>query len=705
MLNLKNLDDQDYTEILETAEKQIALLTSEWTNAQESDPGVTLIELFTWLTAIERKYLNRISPQSENKLLNLLGITRRPQQGSHTWIAVSGMHEPVRLPAGVKWPSDQLVFENRDGYYLTDARFLYAQANGSVLDADEMDGRHTLPVFGQPPKLLSELTLSFDRPMAAKEKISCYLTFDDQGFTRNPVPEGQPFVELAEVSWEYLTESGWQPVNIIRDDTHGFLFSGAVVFQLEGHMAANKQGVYQLRAVLMQEQYDLAPILKRFYLNAVALEQYDTLCESVRYEPGEMQNGILQPRTYLGQYGRSILYRETDLGWQECTDCRTKSADDGAIEAIYLPEQWRDASNAILLVSFAEEAEKHAVLASGTRASGQKTEIPPADVLESGLRVLVGEPGDPGTIYHIWTPVEDFFSCGPADRVFAYDPDKRQIWFGDHAKGMAPARGRDNIRLAGLVRTAGARSNLRGGRITQVHPQCRALNMLKAEQFTPCSGGRDAETHEQRVRRAAALFSGRKRAVTAREYEIEARSTPGLLMRSVQVLPGMVCDEQGLREQAGCLTIVAQGEGNAILKPSDAYRQNILLHVNRKRLLNTRISVCWPAYIGIRLYGRVAVHLYQRDHEAQMIRAVKQYLARLNRSLGQTLCFGELYALLDMLTCVARIESMRIQPVGAYLEVTAGEDILAPRNGAYYLDSLQFDYIRDDCLSPGRTRS
>ena len=46
MISLPKLDDQNYAEIVEAAKRRIPVIFPEWTDFNEHDPGITVIELF-----------------------------------------------------------------------------------------------------------------------------------------------------------------------------------------------------------------------------------------------------------------------------------------------------------------------------------------------------------------------------------------------------------------------------------------------------------------------------------------------------------------------------------------------------------------------------------------------------------------------------------------------------------------------------------
>ena len=72
---LPNLDDRSYADLVEEMRALIPRYAPDWTDHNESDPGIMLIELFAWLTETLIYRLNRIPEASEVRFLELLGAT------------------------------------------------------------------------------------------------------------------------------------------------------------------------------------------------------------------------------------------------------------------------------------------------------------------------------------------------------------------------------------------------------------------------------------------------------------------------------------------------------------------------------------------------------------------------------------------------------------------------------------------------------
>lgn len=88
MLEQINLDDKTYEQLLKEALEQLSASSGEsgnWTDYNAHDPGITFLELFAWLTEMQRFHLNQITDKHKLKYLALLGTAPKPA-------------EPMRLP-------------------------------------------------------------------------------------------------------------------------------------------------------------------------------------------------------------------------------------------------------------------------------------------------------------------------------------------------------------------------------------------------------------------------------------------------------------------------------------------------------------------------------------------------------------------------------------------------------------------------------
>lgn len=71
-LDLPKLDDRTYTDLVAEALSQIPTYAPDWTNYNPSDPGITLIELFAYLTELLLYRLDQITDENLRSFLQLL---------------------------------------------------------------------------------------------------------------------------------------------------------------------------------------------------------------------------------------------------------------------------------------------------------------------------------------------------------------------------------------------------------------------------------------------------------------------------------------------------------------------------------------------------------------------------------------------------------------------------------------------------------
>src|SRR5205807_6320292 len=79
-----NLDDRSFQDIVDDVKRQIGLRCPEWTDHNVSDPGVTLIELFAWMTEMMMFRMNQVPEKNYIKFLEMLGVTLEPPAPART---------------------------------------------------------------------------------------------------------------------------------------------------------------------------------------------------------------------------------------------------------------------------------------------------------------------------------------------------------------------------------------------------------------------------------------------------------------------------------------------------------------------------------------------------------------------------------------------------------------------------------------------
>ncbi len=164
---LPNLDDRTYADLVEEMRALIPRYAPEWTDHNESDPGIMLVEMFAWLTEALIYRTNRITEASERRFLRLLRATS-PELNEARAQAVNNVR--ARWRAITAEDFEQLVLE-RKWFNLARAKCLpeldltaeepYALRPGhvSVIVVPRSKGARPMPT----PKLLSRVWVFLER--------------------------------------------------------------------------------------------------------------------------------------------------------------------------------------------------------------------------------------------------------------------------------------------------------------------------------------------------------------------------------------------------------------------------------------------------------------------------------------------------------------------------------------------------------------
>src|ERR671930_1836292 len=106
-----NLDDRRFQELVDDAKRLVQQRCPEWTDHNVSDPGVTLIELFAWMTDQFLYRLNRVPERTLLKFLDLIDVKLFPPTAARCdvtfWLSAPRT-SAVRIPAGTEVATERL---------------------------------------------------------------------------------------------------------------------------------------------------------------------------------------------------------------------------------------------------------------------------------------------------------------------------------------------------------------------------------------------------------------------------------------------------------------------------------------------------------------------------------------------------------------------------------------------------------------------
>src|SRR3954463_4395800 len=89
------LDDLRYDAVVQQLLRRIPVYAPAWTDWNDSDPGVTLIQLFSSLAEQVGYRLNQVPEKNYIELLKLLGIRLRPALAASSRVGVFLTDPPV----------------------------------------------------------------------------------------------------------------------------------------------------------------------------------------------------------------------------------------------------------------------------------------------------------------------------------------------------------------------------------------------------------------------------------------------------------------------------------------------------------------------------------------------------------------------------------------------------------------------------------
>src|SRR5256885_2195270 len=158
------LDDLRYDAMVQRLLRRIPVYSPEWTEWNDSDPGVTLIQLFSYLAEQVGYRLNQVPEKNYIELLKLLGVRLRPALAATTRIGIfladPALMEGFTLTARSTFKgkgSTPAIFESDLDVDLVPAEpsTLVTTSNPYLWDLlrlDDAGGREPVPTDAQLPK-------------------------------------------------------------------------------------------------------------------------------------------------------------------------------------------------------------------------------------------------------------------------------------------------------------------------------------------------------------------------------------------------------------------------------------------------------------------------------------------------------------------------------------------------------------------------
>lgn len=212
-----------------------------------------------------------------------------------------------------------------------------------------------------------------------------------------------------------------------------------------------------------------------------------------------------------------------------------------------------------------------------------------------------------------WDRVDDFSQSGPQDSHYMLDAETATVLFGNGLNGRVP-QPTEFVRARFYLYTRGEKGNLSAGQRWQLallQPDNKRIE-LRGENREPAAGGRKSETLDEAKARSREVFRKQHPVLTAKDYEVATRNTPGLRVARAKVVANFNPKLPGLR-LPGEVTIVVVPQpapktafANAPPpEPSDGFLSTVRNHLETLRLVATNVHVIGPNYVPVKVRCRV----------------------------------------------------------------------------------------------------
>lgn len=553
------LDDRTFQQLVDEAKKRIPHYIKEWTDHNVSDPGVTLIELFAWMTETTLYRMNRVPDLHYVKFMEMFGITLKPPVPANVpvtfWLSAP-KENTIIIPAGTEVASTQTETESAIVFTTDEAFTVYPPELDTVLSAvatpDGKSKRYTDPqnmrrlsagfdgfeVFSSPPQVGDALYFGFTTDLSHH-----ILRFDmewDAAGGAGIDPTLPPIV------WEGSTgdaENRWLPCDMEFDTTKGMNSNGRFQIHLPD------MGKTKLKD-------------KNLYWVRVRIKEISS---------AEKRDGM---RPYQVSPRLRKLAATTWGGTVTATHAQTMSNE---------------------------------FLGQSDGSTGQRFTLQATPLLarkpEERLTIQVEGEGA-----QEWTEVKDFADSDADNHHYTLDSVTGELRF-----GPAIRQPDGTIKLYGAIPPRGSNIIFKqyrcgGGDEGNVEPAI--LNTLmtsipyvaRVSNLEPAWGGLDAETLEDAMVRTPKLLRHRERAVTATDFEDLALETPGVSIGRVKCLQPLPSESGRVAPGQVYVLVVPRVRmpggylEPAVLEPAERDIERLTTYLDERRLLTTRLYIRAPAY-------------------------------------------------------------------------------------------------------------
>jgi predicted phage baseplate assembly protein len=622
------LDDRSFDQLKAELIERIPVFTKEWTNHNESDPGIVLLELFAFLGESLLYRFNQIPDATRAAFLRLLDVQRLPARPARVLVvAATERPDGVQVLAHRELRAGPISFE-------TD-RELYAWPL-EVLAAGKL-------AVAPPPD---------DDPLEAQRRCDALLRLGVasgtpvQFYQTALVPADPTTPEATPVDVAVTVDRALWIALLSRDTTDRKLLAGRAVFigvaldetverpfTLEALDAA---AASRYRSTGLDQ--DPPAALWRLWKGPAPADDPEAAFVPLEVvsdtTAGLTATGVVEvtlpdplsaglPADSDGGHANPPPLEDPDLAarvvaWLQVT--RPKAPDDAAGDPIHRV-RWVGV-NAVEATQVRTATPE--LLGVGSGEADQRYPLAQANVLPGTVELQVEEAGT----WQTWKEVEDFVGTKAGDRHYLVERAAGQVRFAPGGQqGRVPQIG-ERVRVRSYRYGGGSAGNVREGTVSKVV----GVAGVEVTNPLPAQDGRDPEPLGEALDRIPAEVHRRDRAVTADDFRDLALGVAGV--RRAETLSLLDPDNPTV-PAAGIVSVVVFPAEDArhpgAPMPDRALLRRVARHLDQRRLVTTELFVIPPEYRQVSVAAGVAVRDgYQVDAVRRWVELIlRQFLAPL----------------------------------------------------------------------------
>ena len=684
-----DLDNEKFDDIFENAKNSIVSNYPEWTDFNYHDPGVTMLEMFSWLKEIQQYHLNKIGPANIGKYLKLLGIQRHTKCPSATEVCIK-YGSDIAAAKGTRLYAGDICFEADRRIYVSSSKIVCCICKSSdkqrVIDQGELSFGGNLRITPFENEYGSEFCIGFDKPLQHGEEHYLYIDINDHGaVSRNPITDPKSFIPLADIDVEYFSDEGWKSIGC-EDNTYGFLESGMIKLCPELPHIKTKVGgreAYFIRFRFTGGEYDILPMIKSISFNLLPVVQRMTMSEYTDLPPSD----TVKLFTYCCAAGNTKVYLKDDEGFFKEAVNFEKIIDSETGECSITVAGGNEASG-IRIVNTDPAFSGSAEIGFGTGLPFQEYDLETDQLEYDSFCIMTELPASGGKLAE-WKKVTDFSTSKAEDFVYILDTAAGKIRFGDCIRGMAP-EGR--ILITGCSYTLGADGNVSVGKINRMDgmkdEEISITNTRRSE------GGRNEESTESCCIRAYRMMQTTETLVTDEDHEKYIMGIQGLKIETCCILNRPEGSDRRADPIRPIVVKPYTPDGKGV--PGERYRRNILAALEKKRMIGTGFRIVRPEYAAVRVYGDITAERSAHGAKEEIEKVIKAFFEQNRNRFGIKLIYSKLYEMIDRLDFVVSINTLTLETHGSGAQRTREGDLqLLPNVTAYLSETdLMINLLR-----------